>query len=157
MLTVYAWNLIFQCTRMNVMSERSSARGQQRTIIMFDIVPPGLRIKSTFLISAHKERWQPVHHLSPFAFQWKRWVMGIWAEFCLMSFFPPVKRFKGFERSVTHTSLLSDTKEESGCYLYLVNRQAFKSAWFNLLAFKMLYHRTPNFTSLNSCLLWRCV
>lgn len=53
------------------MSLRSSARGQQRTITMFDIVPPGLHIKSTSLIFAHKGRWQPVHHLSPFAFQWK--------------------------------------------------------------------------------------
>ncbi len=76
------------------MSQRSSARGHQRTIIMFDIVPPGLYIKSTSLISPHKGRWQPVHHLSPFAFQWKRWVMWIRAEFCLMSFFYPPKRLK---------------------------------------------------------------
>lgn len=61
----------FHCTRINIMSQRSSARGHQRTIIMFDIVPPGFYIKSTSLISPNKRRWQPVHHLSPFAFQWK--------------------------------------------------------------------------------------
>lgn len=42
-----------------------------------------------------------------------------------MSFFYPVKRFIDWERSITHTSMLSDTKKRAyaNFFFFLINRQ----------------------------------
>ncbi len=126
------------------MSQRSSARGHQRTIIMFDIVPPGLYIKSTSLISPHKGRWQPVHHLSPFAFQWKRWVMWIRVEFCLMSFFYPPKRLKiGRGQLLTPLYFLTPNRKSNANLVWINSHN---------IAITLPCHCTPNFTALNAWL-----